>query len=46
MQIDPGEIEFCKHEDGSLWELGSGGYGHVSARRTPRVIIIMQSVVL
>ena len=31
LQIDPAEIEFCRHQDGSLWELGSGGYGHVSA---------------
>ena len=31
VQIDPAEIEFCRHQDGSLWELGSGGYGHVSA---------------
>ncbi|KAK9819385.1 hypothetical protein WJX81_007382 [Elliptochloris bilobata] len=36
-QIDPAEIEFCRHDDGSLWELGTGGYGHVYKAVRPGV---------
>ena len=29
INIDPGEIEICKLEDGSYWVLGGGGFGTV-----------------
>lgn len=28
-QIDPNEIEICKHPDGSDWLLGQGNFGKV-----------------
>ena len=46
MQIDPAEIEFCRHSDGSLWELGSGGYGHVSAHVPSARISVTQKCIL
>lgn len=29
-EIRPGEIDICKKEDGSDFEIGSGGFGKVS----------------
>ena len=28
-EVKPEEVEICQREDGSLWELGHGGFGSV-----------------